>query len=361
MENLVKLPETAPTEKIEKLLQELILNKKLKNADNYPCLFNLIIYAKKEHIGSYLCSVVKRMANQYPCRILIIQEEHNLETDTIRAEADNIDFASLPYDIYTLHVAPSQKKELYLYLFPLLKADLPIFLLWAENPLECHPREIGMEPYLTKVIMDSDSSASISEFASKALEIVEHSAYAFSDLNWNRIEQWQQLFAYEFNRAKKLALIQNAKEITISFNPTGDGLPVQAIYLQAWIALKLGWQIIEVIRSNDTFTFLYKNGSSEVPIQLTPKPMETLSSGRIHEVVIKNGDQITEFNRQEKHPHIVTIKHSNPEYCEIPSQYFFDEERFGRSLGLEIHKRSSHPTLVRVLRRIAAYSGLSTH
>ena len=61
------------------------------------------------------------------------------------------------------------------------------------------------------------------------------------------------------------------------------------------------------------------------------------------------------FTRDAKKPHIITIEQIFPSYCEMPVTYFFDEERFGRSLSLEIYRRSTHKSLYDVLYEIANY------
>lgn len=341
--------------KLQDLLRELMQRPK-KQQRHQPCLFNFILYTKKEHINNYLTSVIKRLAEDYPCRIIIIQEE--LDLGDLVAVADSVDFTSLSCDLYTLHINASQKEDLPLLLFPLLKSDLPTFLLWAEDMLKIPFSLVGIENYLTKVIFDSNACHDLIAFAAKTIEYIEKSPYSFSDLNWNRIEQWQQLFAEQFNRQDKLSLIEEAQTISISYNASNDDPShvIQALYLQAWISLKLNWKLTLFERDENSIHIEYFHDGKTTSFFLYPDQIATLSEGRVISVQINSGNHSQmKFTRDAKKPHIITIEQVFPSHCEMPITYFFDEERFGRSLSLEIYKRSTHKSLYRVLCEIANY------
>lgn len=324
------------------LLKELMQRPK-KEPRHHPCLFNFILYAKKEHIGSYLTSVVGRLSAAYPCRVIIIQEEESPETRFVPPSSD----------LYLLPIHPSQRENLPLLLFPLLKSDLPTYLLWAEDMLKNPFSLVGIENYLTKVIFDSSTCHDLTSFAKETIEYIKHSPYSFSDLNWNRIEQWQQLFAEQFNRQDKLSLIEKAE--TISIFHTSD-IAIQAIYLQAWISLKLDWNLLSFEQEGNSIDIEYEAKGRKVHVAITGNHPSTLSDGRILAVHIESTDHShMKFSRDPEMPHVVTIEQEFPHYCEMPITYFFDEERFGRSLSLEVGRRSTQESLYLVLCEIARY------
>ncbi|MBM3201659.1 MAG: hypothetical protein FJZ56_04545 [Chlamydiae bacterium] len=309
------------------ILQEL-MEKVKKESRQHPCLFNFILYAKKEHIDSYLTSVVKRISNEYPCNILLLQEGDREEI-----------MVDLP--IFSIYF--SNKEELPLLLFPLLKSDLPTYLLFAEDPAEFSLP--GMENYITKVIFDSSRAPDLSSFAKRMIDF----PYPFADLAWNRIEQWQQLFAEQFNRKDKLNLMSRASSVSIFYKGI---CPIQALYLQAWMAFKLGWKIASF--EKDVIRYLHQG--EEIIVQLIADETSVLSHGRITAVHIESKtDGQMRFIRDPQKPHVATIEQMFLNYCEMPSIYFFDEERFGRSLSMEVCKNFTNKSLYHTLTEIANY------
>jgi hypothetical protein len=235
------------------------------------------------------------------------------------------------------------KENLPLLLFPLLKSDTPTYLLFAEDP--SHFSLPGMENYLTKIIFDSTTAPDLISFAKEVISC----PYSFADLGWNRIEQWQQLFAEQFNRKDKLSLMEHASRLSIFYKGTS---PIQALYLQAWIALRLGWKILFFEKNH----IQYLHQGSPIDIFLVPEEESTLSEGRILAVEIESKEHgLMKFHRDPKNPRVASIEQLFSNYCEIPATYFFDEERFGRSLSIEVSKRFTNKSLYHTLCQIANY------
>lgn len=282
------------------------------------CLFNLIIYCKSQKRIEYLQSVAQRVVKRFPCRILFLtsdssstQNKMSSSVSVIAAEGES---SPVFCDFIQIDLLGKDSEKAHSLILPHILPDLPLYLVWGEDPRENTTLLFSLEKYASKTIFDSETAASLTDFANDVFLHHEKTSSAIIDLNWARIEGWRNLIASHFYCEERVSFIKEASKIVISYNEK----PIQALYLSCWIAACLDLNFKSVFE-------LKKESSDKV------RP------GRVLSIAIENAKgESFHFSRAEKSPHIINIRHSLATYCEVPSQYLIEKEESGQSLTSEI-------------------------
>lgn len=302
------------------------------------CLFNLIIYAKKNQRGEYLNALVEKMIQKFPSRIVFIsidpESSGKIETsvDVLTADTGK---QQIMCDLINIDVSHDKKDKIPFLMLPHILPDLPVYMVHAADPCENDPTGISLETYATRVIYDSEASNSLPQFAKAVLEHHKAKKCQIADLSWGRIEGWRQLFIDTLSPEE----LKEIQEITITYNDieseTYRHPKIQSTFIQAWLATQLGWKLKGCTKEG----FEYEG----VKVNLVPGKLEGLYSGRIIDltITIGNGSSIT-FVRMKNPLHHIRIEKSTQDACMMPTTYIFDQNAIGLSLVREIcHSNTS--------------------
>ncbi len=311
------------------------------------CLFNLIIYTKKNRREEYLHEVAQKLIQKFPSRIIFItvdeeSKEQKLETSVSVMTADEGECA-IVCDLINIESSMSYHERIPFVILPHILPDLPVYLVYADDPTVEDPITYKLEKFATRIIFDSEASDNLPLFAQTVLKHREVSACDIADLNWARIEGWRELFAGTFHSPEELKQLRGAKAIHIHYNAEKTAASchtqVPAIYLQGWLASQLDWKLEGVKREKDLLCFSYGN----VQVQLHPEKLSEVRPGRIISVEIETEEErIFKFHRDPKCPEHVTIEVSTKERCSLPIHSLFEKDTSGQSLVKEIcHKGTS--------------------
>ncbi|MEM8727324.1 MAG: glucose-6-phosphate dehydrogenase assembly protein OpcA [Chlamydiota bacterium] len=323
------------------------------------CLFNLIIYAKKSQRVGYLNEMIQKIIQRFPCRIIFITYDescsnHRLKTavSVITADQGMYEIAS---DLIEVEAGAKDHLKVPFVILPHILPDLPIYLVHADDPSFDNPVGRKLERLAHRIIFDSEAACHLPAYAKAVLGHNEHFHADVADLNWARIEGWRQLFAGVFRRQESLAEIDRAEKIRIRYNSreTDDfrHTDVQAIYLQAWLAVQLGWRLK---KATDGSNFAYEGEFGRVDIELVSDKTATVFPGTISSIAISTDRAIEyRFKRKRRHPHHVIIEKSSPELCSLPTDYVLDKDISGQSLVREICYKGTSSHYVKVLQLVA--------
>lgn len=305
------------------------------------CLFNLIIYSKRDARRQYLESVAKRVVKKFPCRILFITTDQKSQENSMKSfvsamaveEGDSGIFC----DLIQIELSGKDCEKAPFLILPHILPDLPIYLVWGQDPSEESSLLFQLETHASKSIFDSETAKSLTEFAKNVLLHHDKTRSAIIDLNWARIESWRNLIASYFYCKEKVEFIQNAKKITLTYNDRKteqlSQVLIQSIYLTCWIASSANLKFGQKTEKG----FIFKHQGKEIVFELIPKTEGKIKPGRILSIDIENdAKEAYHFVRKEAYPYIVNIHHSLPTFCETPSQYLLDKEESGESLTTEI-------------------------
>lgn len=303
------------------------------------CLFTLLIYTQNRERAQYIRSLTKNVVEHFPCRVIFITHDHSEEEGSLEATAAVMAGAQdVICDLIEVKASGECEKRIPSLILPYLIPDLPVFLLWAEDPAKTPSLLSSLGNLATRLIYDSETTSHLAIFAKTILQQQEISHCGIGDLNWARMENWRELLAVTFHLPELLEQLKNSKTLTIVYNAYETKFfchtQVQAIYLQAWLATRLGW------------TLLHSNGQTyqyeTTTVNLIPEVHPHLSAGTIISVSIQShSEQLVSFSRYPDQPEKIKIIFCTPQLCEIPSTFIFTKAQRGLSLIREIRHGSA--------------------
>lgn len=329
---------------IEKTLNEIWKDLQGKNKMR-ACLYNMIIYAKKDRRAGYLQKIAQKTIEKFPSRIIFIIEDQKTKEDYIKSNVSvlqaNEGESEIFCDFIEIEISSSYRKRVPFAILPHLLPDLPLYVLWGDDPSKEDSLSFNLEKFATRTIFDSESADSLIDFANAIFKHQKLTNTDIADLNWARIEDWRNLFASTFYSKEQLELLKQTKEINISFNcidsPFFSHTKTQSIFLGAWIAAQLNWKCTQVFEKKNELVFEFNCDNSSKIIRLIPATVENLRPGRIVmlEIMLPNEHRKV-FKRKHDFPHHIIIESCNKDVCELSSQHIFEREESGKSLVHEI-------------------------
>ncbi len=317
------------------------------------CLFNLIIYTKKNPRLDYLFQISQKLIEKFPSRVIFITIDENSQEPLLKTSVSVVSAGegeeSIACDFINILLSKHNEERAKFLLLPHIVPDLPVYLVWADDPNNNAMLATELEKLSTRVIFDSESTSNLISFTNSLLNHNENLGSDIADLNWARIEGWRHLLIDTFKSLDKLDQLKNLKQLQIHYNCQETEFfchtKIQALYLQGWIATQLGWDYQSCNDTKDGFHIVYKNQNDTIDVALLPDPTKGLSPGQILslQMITKEQDEYC-FSRCSDKPHIVNVKYSTPDLCELPSQFVFDRYESGQSLIKEIFHQgtSSH-------------------
>lgn len=315
------------------------------------CLFNLIIYSKKDQRLHYLDTIIQKVIQKFPSRVIFITHDEKGSYDDLKINVSIMTAEEGENEIICdlIEIAASQKDHplIPFVILPHLLPDLPIYLVHADDPSEKDPISLKIEHLVNRIIFDSEATTNLPMFATSVLLHREQTKAEVADLNWARMEGWRLLIAHVFRAEEDLNLLKHATTIHIHYNSViSENLchtNIQSIYLQGWIASQLGWKFQKVTKEKEVLSFFYETDHFPVVVFLHPSQMEEIPSGRIISVIIETNKEYTfTLKRKIESPYQVLIEKSSLEFCSIPTYFILDKNLTGQSLVKEIcHKGTS--------------------
>lgn len=320
------------------------------------CLFNLIIYSKKSQRVGYLNEITQKIIEKFPCRIIFVTHDetctsHELKTAVSVLTADEGEY-EIVCDLIEVEVCSKDHPRVPFVILPHILPDLPIYLVHADDPSEKNPVAEKLEHLAHRIIFDSEAACNLPRFAQAVLSHKERCHADIADLNWARTEGWRGLFANVFKGQSCLEEIRQAKKIEIHYNARKTDYichtNIQAIYLQAWLAMQLGWTLKNI---DKPLKFHFESEFGPIEVSLHGDSMEKVSPGRLLSIEIETGKGTHySFTRRGKCLHHVMIQKSSPEVCFLPTNYVLDKDVSGHSLVKEICHTGTSEHYTKVLR-----------
>lgn len=339
---------TAPSA-IQSTLDALWEDKEHRNKIR-ASLFNLILFTRKGPREEYLQRVIHKLLDKFPSRLFLL----HVDPDATQKLTVSVDVLSseqgdciITCDLIEIETSLQEQEKIPFLLLPHLIPDLPIFLMWAEDPLQKSVLFTSLQSLATRIIVDSETTSELHAFVSHVLAMHQEGSVEIADLNWARLESWRSLISSTFSSARLLSAIRGTTSLTITYNaqetPFFCHTKIQALYLQAWIAHALGWQIPSHHTASACDTFAYISEEKEVSIQLIPVRNPHLPPGMILALTFTTLDQEHfAFTRNEKQSEQIFFEHSTLTECSLRIQKEVGKAESGQSLIKEIcHKGTS--------------------
>jgi Glucose-6-phosphate dehydrogenase subunit N-terminal domain/Glucose-6-phosphate dehydrogenase subunit C-terminal domain len=306
---------------LKKLLQE---SKKLGKIR--ACLFNLVIFTQNKPRVTYFKKILNAIIQKFPCRILFIQYDKHATEDflhvTVSSESFDEGKTSFVCDQITISVGGKYIERVPFLVSPHLVPDLPIYLLWGQDPTVEDLVLPHLESYASRLIFDTECTKNLQEFSRKMLQKITDISYDIRDMHWGMTGPWRDVMSQVFNCADRIEQLRTAKTIIIEYNSLEvdyfEHSDRQATYLQAWLAAQLGWEVEKVEKKGDDIVLQYLSGKNTLKLTLRPKVSEDLMTGAILSIVVSDAN-ITKYElRRQESVRKVVVHISTLNECLLP-------------------------------------------
>jgi glucose-6-phosphate dehydrogenase assembly protein OpcA len=336
------------------LLKPNQLQPKLSNLK--ACLFNLIIYTNEPRRAAYFQDIALLITKHFPCRIIFIKADPEVKKPYLRVstkqEADEI---GLKCDFITIDVGGEYLNRVRFLILPYFVPDLPIYLLWGQDPTT----ETYILPHLnkfsTRLVFDPESCKNLQHFGQNLLTWLHKFPMEVTDMNWARIRGWREILGQIFDTKERIDQLQAATSVKITYNNRASDLSfypqTQAYYLQAWLACQLGWQFESIKKKQSTLVLHYRTQTQIVEVTLEGKNRQNIASEEILEIEIADQSSFL-YSLTRKIKDQVTVHCNTLDLCELPFTLFLPNIWSGRSFMQEIFYKETSQQYFNMLRLI---------
>lgn len=309
-------------------------------------LFNLIAAADSPQKVLHCQKLVHLITEKFPCQVIFVQADEVNQTNFFHTERTVQVVGSgdsrVCFDQITVDASLDQLHKVPFLILSNIMADLPVYLLLGQNPTEDQIILPQLQKYANRVIFDLDSVENLQGFSEKMLTLMHGVHCHFVDMNWARIRLWREGLATVFNDKERLAELSRSKTIQISFSCPASHKPpksgLQAIYLQAWLASRLNWTLVDVKNEEGYLNISYQSDGQPISISLVPRDTESVEPGSLFSIEIMTQDEshfLISHEGEGSTSH-VTVHASNLERCEMPYTLFQNNYQTSTSLIQEI-------------------------
>jgi glucose-6-phosphate dehydrogenase assembly protein OpcA len=295
-----------------------------KEKDTKACLFTLIIYASSQKKIHYLQELINSILDKFPCRIIFIQAENESKTSYFRVNVSNIvsGQSSVRCDQIVIEASQDQLFRVPFLVIPHIVSDLPVYLLWGQNPFEERDLFPYFQKYARRVIFDSECADDIKSFCDEMLANLGVIKMDVMDINWALVSNWRDLLAEIFDTPEKLEQLYACKSIIINYNdpktPVSQHPEIRALYLQGWLASTLKWKYQNIERFENSLIISYVGKIHPVIVALTPQQNPTLPPGAILSIEMTTTTGYSYgIYRKDNLPQVV-LHVSSKNSCELP-------------------------------------------
>lgn len=316
-------------------------------------LFNLIIYAEKNHRLPYIQKLSSRIVEKFPSRVIFVTIDKEAP-DSLKTEVSILSASDHGFDVacdyIQIEAGGAFRERVPFVVLPHILPDLPVYLLWAEDPSANDPLCEKLGKLANRIIFDSESTDHLPRFAAGVLDDHAKLQCDIADLNWARIETWRDILSLVFYSEEKLKCAERAKKIVITFNAKESTFfchtKIQAVYLQAWLACQLNWKFKTLQLDKNTCKFDYEG----IEVVLDSVQHANLPPGLILSVdIFTHDNEEFKFVRNLERIHEITYTRSTPNQCDMPVYYLFSKAEAGQSLIKEIGHRGTSEHYLKVL------------
>lgn len=317
-------------------------------------LFNLIVFNRLSPRTDYVRNIVQNVVEKFPCRTLFISSDPNSSAPYLKTAVSVVvpqsGESTVACDQIDIGVAGSDIEKVPFVLLPHIVPDLPVYLLWTEDPSQDHYLFDPLVKLATRVIFDSESADSLLAFSQKLLNLHEQTKIDIADLNWARTLQWRGWIRSTFSSEERLSQLKKVSRLEITYNSRETEsfchLKIQAMYLLAWISSNLDWKFKQ---ADKDLTFHFEKAEAKIKSE----HWNELGSGTIISMNFTTTDGTTfHAARIPELYHYLTIQITSPEKCDLPYRFIFGQTAIGHSLTEEICTKGTSSHYLKMLKKL---------
>ncbi len=307
-------------------------------------LFNLIVIANTLERGLQCKELVHIVTEKFPCRVIFVQSDESSQDDFFHTENTvqcvGTGQTSVCFDQLVIDSSTNHLQKVPFLILPNILPDLPVYILLGHDPTQDHVILPQIQKYANRVVFDCELINNLQRFSDRMLAMLHDCTGDLIDVNWGRTKAWREVMSRVFRNETQLEHLNQAKMIQISF--AGRALhphpkhELQAIYLQAWLAAQLGWNLDSVEKQDGHLRICYRSHQTPIVVTIVPKDTEILESGAIYSVEVMTHNEAHYLISHERDKQLVTVHSSTLERCEMPYTLFLQNYQRGTALVNEI-------------------------
>lgn len=305
------------------------------------CLFNLIIYTQESRRTAYFHKTVRSIIQKFPSRILFIEAKkdgpENYMHVTVSTQTTGVEGSLVACDQIAITSSFQNLPRIPYIVIPHLVPDLPVYLIWGQDPTEESQLLPAFQKIANRLIFDSECIKNLQVFSEQMRAKMKTEQIDFIDMHWALLGCWRKVLATVFDTPERSLNLRFAKRIEILYNNRKTEFfhhyETQSLYLQAWLAAQMDWPIASMSYENEGRKISYANG---LEVYLLPKTHEIHPSGAILEVAIDCPNQIQYSISREKHWSKAICHICYPDRCEAPSSFLMPDLEKGINFMREI-------------------------
>lgn len=345
MENQIQL--TNINEELNRLWDEAQGENKTRAS-----LFTLILYVQKTERLNFSEELIKSVVSKFPCRVVLIvsddaEGEAYLRT-SVNSETVGEGDLQIFCEIIRIEVAGSLRERVPFIIIPQILPDLPVYLLWTQDPATESAILPHLEPIADRIIFDPESTHDLQGYAHAVLSLLHRFHCGIGDLNWSAISGWRSLFTQAFDTFDSFINLVQSKIIRIHYNKNPSDFQkhteIEAAYLQAWIASRLNWKFDSIEINEGNIRLGYRRPTNTVVILLIPQDMPKLNPGAIVNIEIECEKNKAHYVFK-RHPETrqVFMQYSDKDRCDIPICSYLSGVSEGKEIIEEIFYPATGP------------------
>ncbi|MFC2049230.1 glucose-6-phosphate dehydrogenase assembly protein OpcA [Chlamydiota bacterium] len=312
-------------------------------------LFNLILYVQKTKRAGFYQELIKSVISKFPCRVMLILSDDSPEEEYLRTKVSSHTLGEGDQQVYCeiiqIEVAGKLSERVPFIIIPQILPDLPVYLLWTQDPATESTVLPHLEPFADRIIFDAESTPDLQQYCKSVLSLMRRFHCAIGDLNWSAISGWRTIFTQVFNDPGSVLSLAQSKIIRIHYNHHAcqylKHTDIEAAYLQAWLASRMSWKFeaAEINEGNTRIT--YRRPLQDVVFLLVPQVVVTLPPGAILSVEIESVKEQGHYSfKRDPKTRQLFIQYSEKDLCNLPYCSYLS----GNAPGQEIVEEIFYPS-----------------
>ena len=218
------------------------------------CTLNLVVHTDNDRSAEDAVAAIAEFTSRHPCRTIVLVAEREAEPDDLNAYVSA--HCHLPVagakqvccEQITVHAQGKAVEEVSGVVLPLLINDLQVVLWWTAGLPESDELFERLLGASDRLILDSGQAhdLGITLAAANALAVNWKPGH-ISDLAWHRLEDWRECIAEVFEPTALSPLMAGIEKLSVAIG--GNDLESvnlsQPVLLSSWLAVQLGWKLLE--------------------------------------------------------------------------------------------------------------------
>lgn len=280
------------------------------------CLFNLIAYAPNAKRLPRIIEIIQSISSKFPCRLILISPADDASEVRIETKPNPCVKQKNGYDQVFIYTDSKQLNKVPFLIMPYLIPDLPINLLWDDDPTSTDPVLNYLKGFATRIIFDASSIDDWGAYAQRMSALIGQNSVDFMDISWALISSWRDTIARVFNDKDTLEELRHCQKVRILCHQSNDY--ATGIYLLSWLSAQLGWKLVQSKQCEGVIETTFSHDSGTIATAIAEQPSSAKGEHGIASVeIVASGGTVYQMTHKPACRTVIThVIHDN--CCDLP-------------------------------------------